>query len=124
MRILLSDLVVSIPCAPVTFVRYEFKSGTFFDSFFDDGGKNLGGTLTIIENKNGNLTSLLYKLSGTMTLVVATKENIQARREINTYEGLLGIDKEDSIYDPKIKYDSKISYNENTQTFSLVGQRD
>jgi len=46
-----------------------------------------------------------------MTLV-ATKENIKTGEKI--YEGLLGIDKEDSIYDPKIKYDSEILYNENT----------
>ena len=58
-----------------------------------------------------------------MTLI-ATKENIKTGEKINTYEGLLGIDQEDSIYDPKNKYDSKISYNENTQTFSLVGQTD
>ena len=75
------------------------------------------------ENKNGNLTSLFYKLSGAMTLV-ATKENIKTGEKVNTYEGLLGIDKDDSIYDPKIKYDSEILYNENSQTFSLVGERD
>ena len=108
---------------PSNMCKYEFKDGTFFNSLLDVREKYLAGTLTVLENKNGSLSSLFYKLSGTMTQV-GTKENIKTGEKINTYEGLLGIDKQDPIIDPKIKYESEIVYNEYTQAFSLIGHRE
>lgn len=53
-----------------------------------------------------------------------TKENIKPVEKIDGYNhGLVGIDKEDPIFNPKVKCDSEIVYNEYAQAFSLLGPR-
>jgi hypothetical protein len=101
--------------------RYEFINGTFHPSVLGDNEKYLSGTLKI-EDKVSSTPDFVsykyYKLAGTMT-PAGSKGNPD--QMIINYRGDLGLDTEDPIFYPESKYNSTITYDENSNMFSLEG---
>ena len=99
--------------------KYEFTNGTFSPSALGKGERYLSGTLKIEDKATStpNFTSYkYYKIGGTMA-VAGTK----ASEKITDYRGDLGLDTEDPIFYPELKYDSMIIYDGKTNLFSLLG---
>jgi len=90
----------------------KLEGTTFNGSALD---KLLYATVKVKDNANSdpNFTSFIYyKLAGSFHLI-SSKENVKTGEKSLFYNGTLGIDKNDVIFNPWFKFNSKIKLNQN-----------
>lgn len=107
---------------PNSACKYQFTDGTFLTSL-DENDRYLSGTLKIQDkaaSTGGFLSYKYYKVAGNMTLT-GSKENPRTGQKIDTYRGDLAIDVKDPIFFPANRHIPQVTYNENSQMFSLHG---
>ena len=96
----------------------RLEGTTFNGSALD---KLLFGTVKVKDNANSdpNFTSFIYyKLAGSFHLN-SSKENVKTGQESLFYNGTLGIDKNDVIFNPEFKFNSQIKITQDN--FELNG---
>ena len=99
----------------------KLEDTTFNGSALD---KLLFGTVKVADNANSdpNFASFIYyKLAGSFHLI-SSKENLKTGEKTLFYNGTVGIDKNDVIYNPEIKFNSQIKINQDN--FELNGISD
>ena len=80
-----------------------------------------GTTVKVKDNANSNpnfVSYIYYKLAGSFHLA-SSKENVKTGEKSLFYNGTLGIDKNDVIFNPEFKFNSLIKLNQNN--FELNG---
>ena len=103
---------------PISDCVGKLEGTTFNGSALD---KLLFGTVKVKDNANfdPNFTSFIYyKLAGSFHLN-SSKENVKTGQESLFYNGTLGIDKNDVIFNPEFKFNSQIKLTQNN--FELNG---
>jgi len=97
----------------------------FQDTTFNEFGQDrlISGTLKVEDKANSTSdfkSFIYYKLSGTFHLSRST-ENTKTGEKIFFYDGKLGIDTQDAIFNPEFEFDSKVKLTETS--FELTGNQ-
>jgi protein-disulfide isomerase len=103
---------------PISDCVEKLEGTTFNGSALD---KLLFGTVKVKDNANSDpdFTSFIYyKLAGNFHLI-SSKENVKTGEKSLFYNGTLGIDKNDVIFNPDFKFNSQIKLTQNN--FELNG---
>ena len=116
---------------PISDCVEKLEGTTFNGSALD---KLLFGTVKVKDNANSDpnfVSYIYYKLAGSFHLA-SSKENVKTGEKSLFYNGTLGIDKNDVIFNPEFKFNSLIKLNQNnfelngvsTQRNEIIQQRE
>ena len=116
---------------PISDCVEKLEGTTFNGSALD---KLLFGTVKVKDNANSdpNFTSFIYyKLAGSFHLI-SSKENVKTGEKSLFYNGTVGIDKNDVIFNPEFKFNSQIKITQDnfelngisTQRNEIIQQRE
>ncbi|MGA9745322.1 MAG: thioredoxin domain-containing protein [Nitrososphaeraceae archaeon] len=116
---------------PISDCVGRLEGTTFNGSALD---KLLFGTVKVKDNANSdpNFTSFIYyKLAGSFHLI-SSKENVKTGEKSLFYNGTVGIDKNDAIFNPEFKFNSQIKIAQDnfelngisTQRNEIIQQRE
>ncbi len=100
----------------------KLEGTTFNGSALD---KLLFSTLKVKDNPNSdpNFTSFIYyKLAGSFHLI-SSKENVKTGQQSLFYNGTLGIDKNDVIFNPEFKFNSQIKLSQDNFELNGISNR-